>query len=106
MATEIKMIYSIALKNFRAYRSQSFNFSRLNIFVGPNNSGKSSALSAINFIAQSVLQRDVGASPLSINGPFEQLGTFLDIAHGNRASTPMGFELEYGLRGAKARHKV
>lgn len=100
------MIHSLKLKNFRAYRNQSFEFSRLNIFVGANNSGKSSALSAINFIAQSVLQGDLNAGPIAINGPFEQLGTFLDVVHGNRATTPIGFEIEYGREAIDERHRI
>jgi predicted ATPase len=89
------MIRTLSLKNFRAYKKQNFEFSRLNLFVGPNNSGKSSALSAINFIAQSIQQRDVTASPIAINGPFEQLGTFVDAVHGNRPNSPMGFDFSY-----------
>jgi predicted ATPase len=100
------MIRSLSLRNFRAYRNQAFQFARLNLFVGPNNSGKSSALSAISFIAQSILQRDVSASPISINGPFEQLGTFLDVVHGNRASTPMGFDLEYENPARRDTHNI
>lgn len=99
------MIHSLGLTNFRAYRKQSLQFSRLNIFAGANNSGKSSALSAINFLAQSVLQRDVNAGPIAINGPFEQLGTFLDVVHGNRANTTIGFDLEYG-RENEERHNL
>jgi predicted ATPase len=90
------MLHSLALKNFRAFKAQSFEFARINIFAGANNSGKSSALSAINFIAQSISQRELNPSPIAINGSFEQLGTFLDIVHGNRSTTPMGFDLTYG----------
>ena len=100
------MIHSLKLRNWRAYKKQSFNFSRLNIFVGPNNSGKSSALSAINFLAQSVLQGDLNSGPIAINGPFEQLGTFLDAVHGNRANTPIGFEILSDQNSQDRRDKI
>jgi len=90
------MLRSLSLKNFRAFKSQHFDFARINIFVGANSSGKSSAMSAINFIAQSILQRDIADNPLSFNGPFEQLGTFIDVVHGNRANTPLGMDFTYG----------
>ncbi|MGE5721732.1 MAG: AAA family ATPase, partial [Sphingomonadales bacterium] len=48
------MLTHLKLKDFRAFHQQNFNFSKLNIFVGRNNSGKSSALSAINLIAQTL----------------------------------------------------
>jgi AAA15 family ATPase/GTPase len=74
----------------------SFEFSRINLFVGANSTGKSSAISAINFIAQSLLQNDIGGVPFSLNNQYEQLGTVKDIIHGNRINTPIGIELGYG----------
>jgi predicted ATPase len=99
------MICSLTLRNCRAYHRQTFEFSKLNIFVGPNNSGKSSALSAINFLAQSVQQRDINSGPIALNGSFEELGTFLDVVHGNRANTPIGFDLTYA-REQSVKHKI
>jgi predicted ATPase len=89
------LLHSLRLRNFRAFRSQSFDFARINIFVGKNSSGKSSALSAINFLAQSLNQSELSV-PIVFNGPFEQLGTFVDIVHGNHVLTPIEFDLTYG----------
>ena len=91
------MITSLQLRNFRAFRDQRFEFSKINIFVGANSTGKSSAISAINFIAQSILP---GGSFEHTNCPQrsvepEQLGTFIDVVHGNRANTPLGLEIAY-----------
>lgn len=86
------MISKLTLRNFRAFRNQSFDFSRINIFVGPNNSGKSSAVSAINLLAQTIANADINQSQLVLNGPFDQLGTYLDLVHGGRANTPIGIE--------------
>lgn len=87
------MLNKLHLRNFRAFRSQPFSFSKLNIFVGPNNSGKSSAISAINLCAQTTLYSDLDETPLLINGQFDKLGTFLDIVHGHRSNTPLGLDL-------------
>lgn len=92
------MLRSLTLENFRAFRSQKFDFARINLFIGANSSGKSSAISAINFIAQSVLQRDISDTPLAFNGAFEQLGTFKDVIYGNRANTPLGLRFSYGRK--------
>ncbi|MCA1401684.1 AAA family ATPase [Bradyrhizobium sp. BRP56] len=97
------MLHSLRLRNFRAYRNQSFDFAKINIFVGKNSSGKSSAISAINFLAQSLSQAETSV-PIVFNGPFEQLGTFVDIVHGNHVLTPIEFDLTYGDRDV--RHRV
>ncbi|QEA14789.1 AAA family ATPase [Novosphingobium ginsenosidimutans] len=89
------MLKKLTLRNFRAFRNQTFHFGKFNVFVGPNNSGKSSALSALNMIAQTVLNNDVSQSPLILNGPFDSLGTYLDLVHGGRSNTPMGFDLSF-----------
>lgn len=86
------MITSLTLRNFRAYRHQHLEFSNLNIFIGPNNSGKSSILSAINLLAQTIDNRSGPSSPLLLNGPFEELGTFLDVVHGNNPRTVFGMD--------------
>lgn len=83
------MLTKLELTNFRAFKSETFNFSRLNIFVGPNNSGKSSALSALNLLAQSIATESFGGGPVTLNGQFDQLGTFKDMVHGGRANTPI-----------------
>lgn len=90
------MLKSLKVKNFRAFRSQDFEFSKINIFVGANSTGKSSAISAINLIAQTVRRQDIQDSPLVLNGPYEQLGTFIDVVYGNRSNTPVSFDFSYG----------
>lgn len=91
------MLRKLNLRNFRAFRNQSFAFSRINIFVGPNNSGKSSALSALNIIAQTFLSPTNSHSPLILNGEFDNLGTYLDLVHGGRANTPFGIDIGFGV---------
>lgn len=89
------MIRRIRLRNFRAFRDQTFNFGRINIFVGPNNSGKSSAISALNLIAQTYLSTEYIQTPLHLNGQFDDLGTFKDIVYKNRSNTPLGIDISF-----------
>jgi predicted ATPase len=88
----VNVLRNLTVHNFRAYRHESFDFSKINIFMGPNNSGKSSALSAINLLAQTAQNYRTLSSPLLLNGQFEQLGTFLDVAHGNTSRAAIGFD--------------
>ncbi len=89
------MLSGLKLENFRAFKSEEFSFTKLNIFVGPNNSGKSSALSAVNVLAQTLAGGVINSSPLILNGEYDQLGTFKDAVHGGRANTPMKISFNY-----------
>lgn len=90
------MLHGITLRNFRAFRQQDFDFAKINVFVGPNNSGKSSAISALNLLAQTINSQEIDQSPLVLNGVFDSLGTFIDLVHGNRSNTPIGFDIRFG----------
>lgn len=91
------MLRSLSLSNFRAFKTAHLEFSTLNIFVGPNNSGKSSIISAVNLIAQNV-KREASAtgSGLSLNGAYAELGTYYDVVFGHKANSNMKIELEVG----------
>lgn len=89
------MINGLTLRNFRAFKEQSFSFAKLNIFIGKNNSGKSSALSAINVIAQTIKQQDLDGTPLILNGPYDKLGTFIDVVHGNNPRRRIGIDIDF-----------
>jgi predicted ATPase len=90
------MLRYLTLREYRAFKRQNFNFTRLNIFAGRNNSGKSSALSALNLLAQTTGVRELDSTPLLLNGPFDHLGTFIDVVHENIARRPLGVDLGFG----------
>lgn len=89
------MLRSLNLTNFRAFRSLRIDFSKLNIFVGPNNSGKSSIISAINLVAQNARQGRASRG-LALNGAYVDLGTYYDAVYGHKANSNMriSFEIE------------
>lgn len=89
------MLRKLVLREFRAFRNQEFKFSRINIFAGKNNSGKSSVMSAINLIAQTVKDREIGGPAILLNGQYEQLGTYIDAVHGNIARRPIGLDIDF-----------
>jgi predicted ATPase len=89
------MLRSITLENFRAFKRADVDLSMLNIFVGPNNSGKSSIISAISLIAQNSRPSSQQYS-LALNGPHAQLGTFYDVVYGHSAKSAItiGFSID------------
>ena len=93
------MIKKLYLKNYRAFEEVSLDFSKINLFFGPNNSGKSSLLSSINLLSQTLQSRDSNVSIL-LNGNLEELGTFRDIVFKNEVKRKIkigiGVKVEIG----------
>jgi len=93
------MIKKLSLSNYRAFEEISLDFSKINLFFGPNNSGKSSLLSSINLLSQTLQSRDPNV-PILLNGNLEELGTFRDIVFKNEVKRKIkigvGVELEIG----------
>lgn len=48
------MLTSIRIQNFRSIRDASVKLGQVNLFIGPNNSGKSNFLKGINFLANAL----------------------------------------------------
>ena len=49
------MLLKFGLRNFKAFRDQSFDLAPITVFVGRNGAGKSSVLQALAFLKQSSL---------------------------------------------------
>lgn len=91
------MFKKLHLENFRSFSKVDLIFSPITIFVGPNNSGKSSALSAIRLLTQTLESNDPNVR-LLLNGPFGDFGTYKDLVHGNqtRKQIKISFDLDIG----------
>lgn len=84
-------IVRLVLRNFRAFEAQPIDFAPITVFVGPNNAGKSSALSAIRILSQTLQSADPEI-PLLLG----EFGTFRDVVHGNNPRKTFGIRL--GMR--------
>ena len=72
------MIERIITKNFRAFKNLDVSFSKINLIFGPNNAGKSSLLSVLNLLSQTLTSPDYSV-PLLLSGKKEDLGTYKDL---------------------------
>lgn len=86
------MLTCLDLRNFRAFESLELTLAPITIFVGPNNSGKSSILSALRILAQTVRNEDFNI-PLILNGPFGQFGTYRDLVFQNLKERSIGLSI-------------
>ena len=90
----------IRLENFRLFRDSGwFKLAPLTCLVGRNSSGKSSVLSAILLLKQSVEQGTMGSAfmPLTLSGPFCDLGNYGDVVHNHDESSEIVLSLSMNL---------
>ncbi len=73
------MLSNFKLANFKSIKEEAnFDFKKLNIFIGPNNSGKTSVLLALAFFLQKFQRKS--AADLSLSGKYADLSKLEDFA--------------------------
>lgn len=89
------MLDSLRIKNFRSIKdSKDLKLSNLNIFVGPNNAGKSSILYSILLLKQTLEDKDQRAV-LVTSSPHLDLGSYIDIINANDPEKSLEINLEF-----------
>ena len=88
------MISSIAIRNFKCFREQSFDFGKLNIFCGANGVGKSSVIQSLLIIREAVQCKEQPVF-VKLNQLFEQdLGRVEDVFHVNPSNDQIQFNID------------
>jgi predicted ATPase len=90
------MFTKLLVKDFRAFKEASVELSKINLFFGPNNAGKSSLLSALNLVCQTVQSADIDVDIL-LSGRFEDFGSYFDMVNGNDESKQITIGIEAEL---------
>lgn len=88
------MITRLIAHNYRAFEELNIPLTKINLFLGPNNAGKSSIISAINLLSQTI-DSDDRVIPLSLTGKFEDLGAYQDVVYRNQADRDITLGLEF-----------
>ena len=55
------MIQNFSCKNFRNIMAENLSFEKINILIGPNNSGKTNFIKALTFFAEMLERADEGS---------------------------------------------
>ena len=76
------MITDVHLYNFKCFKEEKFNFSKLNLLTGINGRGKSSLLQSILLLSQT-FRKLKNPHKLLFNGEWVELGSFDDIRNVN-----------------------
>ena len=89
------MLTNIRLRNLKALEDTGeLEIKPLTLFIGPNSAGKSTVLQALLMIKQTVDSRDL-RNPLSINGPWVEMGSFRDLIGGRNTDRTMSIDLSF-----------
>jgi predicted ATPase len=90
----------LRLENFRLFEDSGWlKLAPLTCLVGRNSSGKSSVLSAILLLKQSLEQGAMGSAlmPLTLSGPYCDLGNYSDVVHNHDESSEISLSLSIDL---------
>lgn len=82
------MLTNLYLENFKRFSKANIPLGKINVFIGPNNSGKSSILGALKLLVQTMGSSDEQV-PLLLNGIFGDYGTYKDVVFNNHRGRPM-----------------
>lgn len=90
-----KLNYEVRWKNFRCFQDTRWLTIRpLTILIGPNNSGKTSIITPLLLMTQTMLCRDV-TTPLVTRGPLVDAGTFQNIVFNHNTNLDIFFGIRF-----------
>lgn len=72
-------ILNIQASNFKSFKEFNFDLKKINVILGPNNSGKSNILKLLLLLKQTFISSL--KSPLILNGNILKLGSYKDITY-------------------------
>lgn len=87
------MLTGLRLSNFKAFEELDITLKPITLFLGPNNSGKSSILASIRLLTQTLESNDPGI-PLLLDGMMGDFGTYKDLVYRNLSELPIKIGVE------------
>lgn len=97
------MFTSLKLESFKAFEQVKADIRPITIFIGPNNSGKSSILGAPKLLAQTIISFDRKV-PLLLNGVFGDFGTYKDVIHSHETKKLLKINFNMMVDAGPPRH--
>jgi len=87
------MKYSLNIDNYRSFKNLEFDFTRVNILIGENSSGKSSLLKFLLILKQS-LENSKEAN-LLLSGEYADVGNYNDMIYFHKTDENLTFEFTF-----------
>lgn len=86
------MLKKIFAENYKSFQELDVELAPITLFVGPNNSGKSSVISLVRLLSQTLESHDPNVR-LLLNGALGDFGTYKDLIHGNQTKKHLKISL-------------
>ena len=87
--------YELRWKNYRGFKDTGWiKIKPLTVILGPNNSGKTSFISPILLMAQTMASRDI-LTPIITSGKLTDLGTYMDLVNDYDTTKNIYFGFKY-----------
>ncbi|MBA9077209.1 AAA family ATPase [Rufibacter quisquiliarum] len=88
-------MFKLTLNNFRGFKSEIFDFSRLNILIGENSSGKSSVLKFLLALKQSFSRTNLQNFNLTLSDDYVDLGDYSEMISEHDISKSLCFTFSF-----------
>lgn len=83
-------MFNLKLHNFRGFKNQQLNFSRINILIGENSGGKSSLLKFLLSLKQTLISsQEVN---LKLKGDLTDLGNYKEVIYNKKKNSKIKFK--------------
>lgn len=94
------MLTRLSIENYRAFEEVQVDLSKINLFFGPNNSGKSSLVSLLTLLSQTLQSPDPNIF-LLMSGKYQDLGTYYDMVYDNDESRKIKVSIQAKLTASR-----
>lgn len=88
-------MFSLRLQNYKSFLDAEVQLSKINILIGPNNSGKSAFLKFLLMLQQSGENEKYSKSDYELNGNSVDLGRFEDIIYYGQKERTINFTFKW-----------
>jgi len=88
--------FDLFLNNFRSFKSDTFKFSKINILIGENSSGKSSLFKFFLALKQTLEHPNNKETNLAFSGEYADLGSFKESIYYHDDNLPLEFSFTFG----------
>lgn len=100
-----EMINKFSCKNFRNIKADNLEFEKINILIGPNNSGKSNFIKALTFFSEMLKSADEGNLKSAFLNAVARNGWEHSLYKHAEETSPIEFSWNIDLNGEPVRYK-
>lgn len=84
-------MFKLKISNFRSFEDQTFDFSKFNILIGENSSGKSSIFKFLLALKQTLESPNNKETNLAFSGEYADLGNYIESVYYHNDALPISF---------------